>query len=179
LELDAQAKISQPALDKLILYTGADTDVLDKEIQKLVNFSAGKMIAEKDVEELVKADLDNNIFATIDALGRNDKKLALQLLHRHLEKGDDPFYIFSMFVYQFRNLLKVADFKEKGILDERQISQMAKLHPYVVKKSLAQVRNLSFQKLKKIYQKLGEIDFQAKTGKIDIKLALDKFVAEL
>lgn len=179
LELDPQAKISQTALDKLILYVGADTNILDKEIQKLVNYSAGKMIVDNDVEELVKANLDNNIFATVDALGQNNKKQALELLHRHLEKGDDPFYIFSMFVYQFRNLLKVADLKEKGVLDERQISQMTKLHPYVVKKSLMQTRNISFQKLKQIYQKLGEIDFQAKTGKIDIKLALDKFVAEL
>lgn len=179
LELDSKSKISQTALDKLVLYIGSDTNILDKEIQKLVNFSSGRMISEKDIEELVKADLDNNIFATIDALGQNNKKEALKLLYRHLEKGDDPFYIFSMFVYQFRNLLKVADLKEKGIIDERRISQMTKLHPYVIKKSLAQVRNLPFAKLKKIYQKLGEIDFQAKTGKIDIGLALDKFVAEL
>lgn len=179
MELDAKAKISQTALDKLILYVGGDTNVLDKEIQKLVNFSSGKMIVDNDVEELVRANLDNNIFATVDALGQNNKKEALKLLHRHLEKGDDPFYIFSMFVYQFRNLLKVADLKEKGIFDERKISQMTKLHPYVVKKSLAQIRILPFPKLKQIYQKLGEIDFQAKTGKIDIKLALDKFIAEL
>ena len=179
LELDAKAKVSQPALDKLILFVGADTNVLDKEIQKLVNYSAGKMITDKDVEELVKANLDNNIFATVDALGQNNKKEALKLLHRHLEKGDDPFYIFSMFIYQFRNLLKVADLKEKGILDDHRLAQMTKLHPYVVKKSLAQIRNLPFSKLKSIYKKLGEIDFAVKTGKTDIKLALDKFVAEL
>lgn len=179
LELDAEAKISQPALDKLLIYVGSDTNVLDKEIQKLVNFASGRMITEEDAEDLVKANLDANIFATVDALGRNDKKLAFQLLHRHLEKGDDPFYILSMFVYQFRNMLKVADFREKGITDERQIAAQTKLHPYVVKKSLAQVRSLSFQKLKQIYKKLGEIDFQIKTGKIGIELALDKFVAEL
>jgi len=178
-ELDPQAKISQTALDKLILYVGGDTDVLDKEIQKLINFSSGKMITDNDVEELVKANLDNNIFATIDALGQNNKKEALKLLHQHLEKGDDPFYIFSMFVYQFRNLLKVADFREKGITDERQISAKTKLHPYVVKKSLMQIRSLSFPKLKQIYQKLGEMDLQIKTGKIGIELALDKFIAEL
>lgn len=178
-ELDLEAKISQSALDKLILYVGGDTNVLDKEIQKLVNFSSGKIITDSDVEELVKANLDNNIFATIDALGQNNKKEALKLLHRHLEKGDDPFYIFSMFVYQFRNLLKVADFRERGMNDERQISAKTKLHPYVVKKSLMQIRSLSFPKLKQIYKNLSEMDFQVKTGKMGIEMALDKFIAEL
>ncbi len=179
MELDLEAKISQSALDKLILYVGGDTNVLDKEIQKLVNFSSGKIITDSDVEELVKANLDNNIFATIDALGQNNKKEALKLLHRHLEKGDDPFYIFSMFVYQFRNLLKVADFRERGMNDERQISAKTKLHPYVVKKSLMQIRSLSFPKLKQIYGNLSEMDFQVKTGKMGIEMALDKFIAEL
>jgi DNA polymerase III delta subunit len=33
--------------------------------------------------------------------------------------------------------------------------------------------------LKNIYQKLADIDSGVKTGKMDIKLALDMFVAEL
>ena len=178
-ELDPQSSISPAALQKLVLYAGNDMFLLDNEIQKLANFSGGKMISDESVEILVKANLDSNIFNTIDALGMKDKRMALKLLHRHLGQGEDPFYIFSMFLYQFRNLLKVADLGENEGRNEYEISKISKLHPYVVKKSLAQIRHFSFEQLKKIYQKLGNLDLKIKTGKIDIKLALDKFIVEL
>lgn len=202
-KIDPASSISKTALEKLILYAGNDSGMLGKELDKLVNYSGGtpphqkngglnkdktdlgdfwcggKMISEKDVDILVNANLDANIFATVDAIGANNKKEALIMLHNHLKKGDDPFYIFSMFLYQFRNLLKIADLAESGISSEYEISKITKMHPFVIRKSLGQIRNFTFDKLKNIYQKLGDIDIQVKTGKIDIKLALDKFVAEL
>jgi DNA polymerase III subunit delta len=176
--IDAEAKISKSALEKLIVYCGEDNFVLFSEIQKLAAYTDGKMIEEKDVELLVRAKIDGNIFAMVDAIGANNKKQALGLLHKHLEKGDDPFYILSMFFYQFRNMLKVADLREQGV-PEYEIARMTKLHPFVVKKSLSQVSRLPLVKLKTIYRKLGELDTDIKTGKIEIKLGLDKFVAEL
>jgi DNA polymerase-3 subunit delta len=151
---------------------------LDKEIQKLISYADGKIISDKDVDILVKASLDSNIFKTIDALGANNKKEAIRLIHEHLKNGDDPFYLMSMFVYQFRNMLKVADLKEKKA-NEYEIAKMTRMHPFVIKKSLAQLRNFSFPRLEKIYRKLGAMDLMIKIGKMDIRLALDKFVAEL
>lgn len=184
MELDAKAKISKTALDKLMIFSGDNMILLDKEIQKLVNYADGKVIKEEDIELLVKADINNNIFHTIDALANGNKKEALKLLHNHLKKGEDPFYILAMFIYQFRNLIKVADLKENQNAGEYEIAKISKLHPFVVKKSLGQMRNFSasgqaFGKLKNIYQKLSDLDTKVKTGKIEIKLGLDKFIIEL
>lgn len=178
-EIDSSSGISQSALNKLILFAGNNTDILDKEIKKLVDFSDGKIIQDADVEILVRANLDVNIFNTIDALANNNKKDALRLAQEHLKKGEDAFYIFSMLVYQFRNLLKVADAQEKFGNNEYAIVKATNLHPFVIKKSLSQIRNFPLLKLKVIYQKLGDLDAQIKIGKIDIKLALDKFIVEL
>jgi len=183
-ELDGEASISKPALDTLVAYVSNDSYLLDNEIQKLVAFVDGQMIGEKEVELLVKANVDSNIFKTVDALGNNDKREALKLLHRHLASGDDPFYILSMFIYQFRNLLKVADLKDNQGAQEGEIVRITKLHPFVVKKSLSQIRSFSlagqsWSRLKKIYQKLSDLDTAVKTGKIDIKAGLDKFIVEL
>ncbi|KKP77662.1 MAG: DNA polymerase III subunit delta [Candidatus Moranbacteria bacterium RIFOXYA12_FULL_35_19] len=178
-EINLEAKISKLALARLIAYCGEDIFLLYNEIQKLIAYADNEMISEKNVDLLVKANLNNNIFCLVDAIGANDKKQALKLFHEHLQKGDDPFYLMSMFFYQFRNMLKIADLYEKGMRAEYDIARMTKLHPFVVKKTIAQMRNFSFEKLKKIYKKLGEIDRAVKTGKIEIKLALDKFVVEL
>jgi DNA polymerase III delta subunit len=176
---DEKATISKGALEKLVLYLGSETAFLDSEIGKLANYADGKMISEEDVETLVKANVDNNIFATIDALGQNNKKEAMRLLHNNLQNGEDPFYIFSMFIYQFRNMLKISDLRERGMSNEYEISKLTKIHPFVVRKSLAQTRIFTFDRLKKIYKKLGLYDTMVKTGKMEMKMALDKFVAEL
>jgi len=179
LELDPEAQISRGAQEKLIFYAGRNLFSLVSEIEKLVNYAGGKMIDEDAVDLLVQADFDINIFNTIDALGNRNKKEALGFLHQHLKNGEDPFYVFSMFVYQFRNLLKISDLKENYQMSEQEIAKATKLHPFVVKKSLAQSGNFSFDNLKKIYQKLSILDTKIKTGQIDIRLALDKFVVEI
>jgi DNA polymerase-3 subunit delta len=178
-EVDSKSEISRQALEKLVAYAGENPILLSREIQKLVNFADGKMISEKDIETLVKTDVDSDIFKTIDMIGMNNKKEALALLHQHLKNGEDPFYLFSMFIYQFRNLLKIADLRETGSSSEYDISRITKMHPFVVRKSLSQARNLGFARLREIYRELGDIDLKVKTGKADMRLSLDKFVAEL
>lgn len=176
---DEKCGITRKALEKLVLFTGGKMFSLDQEIQKLVNFANGKIIGEKEVEELVRAETDVNIFNTIDALANNNKKEAMKLLENHLRKGEDPFYVFSMFIYQLRNLLKVADLRENQRANEYEISRITKMHPFVIRKNFAQTKNFTLAKLKIIYRKLSELDTQIKTGKIDIHLALNKFIAEL
>ena len=178
-DLDENASISNSALEKLLAFSGGDTQSINSEIQKLINFTDGKMISDNDVEKLVNANISIKIFDTIDALGNNNKKEAAKLLHEHLKRGEDPFYLFSMFVYQFRNLLKVADLKEQSGGSEYEIARSTGLHPFVVKKSLSQIRNFSLSRLKNIYKELAETDNEIKTGKIDVRLALDKFLIGL
>jgi DNA polymerase III delta subunit len=174
-----ESQISKDALEKLIAYVGNDTALLKQELEKLISFSVKAVIESDTVDLLTKANLDNNIFETIEALSANQKKKALELFHRHIDNGDDPFYLFSMFVYQFRNLLRIASLQENGVFSEFEIAKLAKLHPYVVKKSFTQAKNFGEQKLILIHKKLGTLDTKIKTGQIDIKLSLDKFIAEL
>lgn len=176
---NSNTEISRTALDKLVVYTNGNTAILSQEIEKLISFSYGKTIDDIAIDSLTKADLDNDIFKTIEALAGKNKKLALKLLRQHLERGDDPFYLFSMFVYQFRNLLRISALQENKIFNEFEIAKITKLHPYVVKKSFSQARNFGLHNLKVIYKNLGEIDTNIKTGKLDAKLALDKFIVEL
>lgn len=173
---NGKVSISPAAVDRLAVFVGNDLMLLSKEIEKLVSFKNQGEISEKDVELLVRAKIGTDIFETIDALARGDKKTAVRLLHDHLESGDDPFYLLSMYFYQFRNLLKVKPLAERN-MPEREIAQKLKLHPYVVKKGVEQGRNFTCERLKDVYKSLCEIDFQSKTGKVDIELALDKFVA--
>lgn len=177
LELNG-AKIESTATDLLINYVGNDLWRLSNEIKKLANFRNKKTITAADVKLLVKPEIEINIFKTIDAIGEKNKKKALFLLHQHLENGDAPLYLLSMFNYQFRNLLAVKDLVEKN-KSYNVILEKTGLHPFVVRKTYEQSRQFSLPELKKIYQKLFEVDINIKTGKVEPETALEMLVAEI
>jgi len=83
-----------------------------------------------------------------------------------------------MFVYQFRNLLLVKSLLQNGV-NTAQIGQKIKLHPFVLKKTLAQAQNFSLADLKKIYAGLLETDISIKNGRLAPAAAVDLMVAEI
>jgi DNA polymerase-3 subunit delta len=178
-ELEPKTQYSRDALDLLLSSTGSDLFLLNNEISKLVNYKNEGIVSKEDVDLLVKSKIDSTMFETIEALSSGNKSRALKLFHEQLEKGEDPFYVLSMYVYQLRTLLKIGDFFWQGMTNAPQIAQAAKLHPYVVQKSLSQVRALGEGKIRAIFDQLVEIDSAAKTGKTDLILALDTFIVSL
>jgi DNA polymerase III subunit delta len=177
-KINSKVSISKKALERLISFVGSDLLVLNNEIEKLAAFKNEGEIEEEDVDNLVRAKINSNIFETIEAFSSGNKKKALALYHQQLQDGQDPFYILSMYAYQIRNLLKIEDVFSNETRNQYEIAKSAKLHPFVVQKGIEQIKFLGAKKLKNIFSKLQEIDFLAKTGKTDIKLALDKFIVE-
>jgi len=171
-------KIDQDALETLIEYIGNNLWQMANEIRKLASYKNSNQTQVKDVELLVRSKIETDIFKTIDAIAEKNKKRALELLHKHLEKGDSPLYLLSMINYQFRNLLIVKDFIER-CRPYNIILKKSGLHPFVVKKSYYQSQKFSFQELKKIYQKIFQVDLNIKTGRIESEMALDLLIAEI
>ena len=170
-----QTQISPSALEQLINYIGNDLWQFSNEIKKLISFKKKKAIELEDVQLIVKPKIESDIFKTIDAIASKNKKEALVLIHKHLEKGDNPLYLLSMIAFQFRNLLIVKDLLEKG-RSYPAILKLTKLHPFVVKKTLYQAARFNMAELKKIYQQIFQADLTIKKGKVDPKTALDLFV---
>lgn len=167
----SQSKIENKALDMLIDFVGNNLWQMSNEIQKLISYKKDKTITSNDVKLLVKPKIESDIFKTIDAISAKRKSLALNLIHRHLKKGEDPLYLLAMMNFQFRNLLMAKS-------SYFHFSKL-KLHPFVIKKTLWQTKNFSLEELKKIYQTIFQIDLKVKTGKIEPALALDLLIAEI
>ena len=186
-------KISRQAVESLALTLGKglgqkgksgqieeiyDLWQADNEINKLVDFKNGREIAAEDVNLLVKTKIDLNIFKLIDAIGNRDKKTAIKFLYGQLESQTNEIYLLTMFVYQFRNLLKIKDLLERG-KSIQEISSTTKMHPFVIRKSVEQCRKFSLTELKKIYRKLLDAETAIKSGKMKPDLVLDLLVISI
>lgn len=138
------AKTDNDSLQKLIEFVGNDLWRMENEIKKLVSFKKSKIIERKDIENLISPQIETDIFETIDAISSRNKKMALELLHRHIEKGDSPLYLLSMINFQFRNLLIIKDLLEKG-RPYYTFQKTTQLHPFVIRKAMTRRENLAFR----------------------------------
>lgn len=173
-----KTQIDIQAQRMLIDFIGSDLYRFSNEIKKLVAFKRNKKINLNDVELLIKPKIETDIFKTIDALASGNRRQALLLFHKHLQNGDSPFYLFTMIAFQFRNLLIVKHLVEKGY-DFNSVLEKSKLHPYVARKAYWYAKNFEIRELKRIYQRLFEIDLKIKKGQIPPKVALDLLVFEI
>ena len=170
----ADIKIDREAKIKLQVFVGSDLWRMENEIKKLALFAKSQdrnVISSSDIEELIKANNNSNVFLFVDAVAQKNSKKALLSLKNLVDAGEDEFYIFSMIIYQFRNLFSIFELNSKG-LTSSSIAKEAKLHPFIVSKSKGLLRYYNRAKFKKIYFDLFNMDKQMKAGILSPSLAL-------
>jgi DNA polymerase-3 subunit delta len=174
-------EISPKAAHLLASLVGTDLRILENELQKLATykeFSSPKTIEAEDIALLSPYVAEASIFDLVDALGNRNERSAAALYQQKLDEGADPFYLFSMFVRQFRLLIQV---KELAIEDyaPHAISQEIGIHDFVAGKLNKQARGFSMEELEQIYEYLLEIDVAVKNGEAEIRTVLDLLIAQL
>jgi DNA polymerase III subunit delta len=180
------AKIKPQAASILSSFFSGNLSQLNNEIDKLINFKTGKnkvsggevIIDEEDISILVRGNIDENIFALTDAISAKNKALAMLLFEKELEAGVAEINLLRMIIRQFRILLLVRQCLDKSYTSQKITSQL-KLHPFIIQKSLTQVRNFAVPTLKNILNRLIEIDRGIKTGQVDAKSALSILLAKI
>ncbi|MDD2680496.1 MAG: DNA polymerase III subunit delta [Patescibacteria group bacterium] len=174
-----KGSIATQALSLLCHRVGNDLWRLNNEIAKLTACAGEKIIDQALVEEMVKSEADDNIFALTDALGAKNIKLALQLLEEQFAAGLSAEYILVMFQRQFKIMLEIKVAQNQGTTNETQIASKLKLHPFVVKKTASQSNKFSLEELNQYWDELLNLDFRNKQGRADIKSELYALIAGL
>ena len=171
-------EIESQAVQVLLGLVGMDLWQLHNEIVKLVNYADGRAVTAGDVALFVRANFSENIFGFIDALATRQQAQAVRLLYEQLESGLNETYILTMIARQVRILLAVSSVahvsQQPGVL-----AAQLKLHPFVVKKALAQVGRFSPERLREMLQWLLEIDERTKTSAAQPRHMLESFVVRV
>jgi DNA polymerase III subunit delta len=170
--------IEPNAVNELAAHVGNDLGLLDNEIEKLLTYRANEPIRLDDVRALVPLVNESSIFDLVDAIGRRETTRAMQLLHDQLNHNAAPIYLLSMITRQFRILLQLRDYLERGKSADQAATQL-KVNPFVARKTWGQAMNFALPQLEAIYQRLLDTDIAIKTGRSEPVLALDLLVVEL
>ena len=143
----AGLKIEPEAVDLLRLYIGTNLRELASEIDKLATFlGENRSITRKAVEQAVGWYRNAGIFDLADAVGNQNQKKSLNLLHNLLAQGEDPGRTIAMLMRHLRLLLKAQDLIKTSLPREQMAIQLG-VAPFFLNGYLDQARRHSAQHL--------------------------------
>ncbi len=158
---------------------GGDLRNLDSEIQKLIIYSDGRTVTEKDVREMVQDARSANIFATVDKILERNPKEAMRMLYSLLREGESLGTILTMLARQTRLLILAVELRKLGITPSEIGRRMQVTHPFVLNKTLRQATHFNYFRLASIHRSILSIDFAVKTGQLDERIAIEVLSARL
>lgn len=173
-----QKKISQEVANKLIQQTGGDLWIITQNIKKAALSSNKELIDLETISFYLTDKFTENIFALTDAISNKNKALAVQILEEQYAAGISEEYLIIMLARQFKILLRIKEASTTQTSPDK-IATTLKLHPFVVKKGIGQIKNFSITQLKSYFNKIIEFDKKNKSGQGNIKTELMLLIADI
>jgi DNA polymerase-3 subunit delta len=148
-------------LEKLILYTGAQTSISAADAARLSSHSR-----------------THTIFELVEALGQSRPDKALKVLGRLLELGEPPSRILVMLARQVRLLIRTREGLQRH-LDAAALAKELGVPKFVAEKLQRQAGGFRLGQLKGQLIRLHEADHHFKTGMAVPRLLLEKVILDL
>jgi len=163
-----------------ILENSPETDlfVLTSEIEKLTLFIQYNKLSKLDINIVDKVITKNShakVFDLLDSIAEKKEQRAIHILKTLLSLGENEFSLLGMLSYQIRTFITLKLLLEKGLQDN-EIIQQSKLHPFVVRKNKNTVRKFSYTKLTQILQYILKIEHTIKSKETSPSLLLTQFI---
>lgn len=155
-----------------------DLYYLSNEIQKIISFAFDyDSIRMPDIKDMLPVKPEDRIFDMVDSIGRGDKSRALKLYRDMVLLGYGFYYINGMIARQYRLLFQIRALMDEGASEDT-IKSKTGLADFAVRKMIKQAEKYQLKDLKSQLEKCLKMDVDAKTGKLDERIALEKFIAE-
>ena len=144
--------ISPAAIRTITDLVGNDLWTLDRELEKLSLYAAGRNIEESDIQEMVAQVREASIFNAVDAIIDGRPEVALRLLQRLRQDGAALPYIISMVERQLR-LVCLARYWTDQRVSSQDLPGKLGVPPFVARKTAEQARRNGWPDLDSRYRR--------------------------
>lgn len=171
-------KITRSTYELFLDMTGMDMENIEKELEKLICYTAGRdVVTADDVRAVCTVRIANRIFDMVEAVAAKDRKRALGLYYDLLALKEPPMRILFLIARQFNLLLQVKSMQRAGF-SKADIAKEAGLHPYVAGKYMAQTGRFSAESLKAALKDCVSAEEDVKTGRLDDRLSVELLIVK-
>lgn len=151
-------------------------DLVKMELEKIyLYYNKPTEVKRSDLENIISKYMDDNNFKFVDAVIRNDYKLAIKMLDDFKIQKVEPIALLSLLAREYRLMLFSKDLYKKGYSNKK-IGEELGLQEWQVDKAIKNSYNYSLKGLEDKLIQLTELDFNVKTGKMDKYLGLELFI---
>ena len=177
-EVRAAGKKIEPAAADLLAYlVGNNLQELVSQIEKLCVYCGKKeTVAVADVKAIVSDTKVESVFEFTDALGSKDLPRALKMLTALLQDGEVPLRMLGAVARHFRQLWQVRELLDRKV-PQSELAKASGINPYFLNKVTAQARNYTAGELKRVFERMVELDLAFKSGGLEGPL-FERFVME-
>ncbi|MCA9383111.1 DNA polymerase III subunit delta [Candidatus Dojkabacteria bacterium] len=172
--LSVSSKIAIGIIDRVGVNQFNLTSELEK-ISLLVLDRDNKLIVEDDLEIVSNSDKEADIWKLMDAISSKNKKQIMILGNEFLRNQAEFPYLISMLTRQ----LKILMLMKHPQTTSQEISSKLKIHPYTLSRARKHLHLFDLDRIKLLINKLSNLDFAIKEGRIDATLGLNLFLASL
>ena len=168
-------KIDESAVLELIERTDNDMMLISNELEKLKLYHSDKNITYNSVKLLVSRNLEDNIFNLLNAFIINDKKTLFNIYEDFMTLNEDEMRIINAISNKLEEILYTKILvNQRATKDE--VATYFKVKPGRAYYMIEAAKKISDNNIKALIQRITELDYNIKSGKIDKKLGLQLFI---
>ena len=147
-----------------------DPERCHQSIQKFL-LTGEKDITMENLSNIVANTLEEDIWNLIDAINSSKKSNIIDILDKLKRQGVDANYIISMLARNIR-LITLTKLLYNSGANVKEIASAIKIPPFTVPSLINTSKSYDKDKIKQLYTKLSNLDYQIKVGLIDGYLGL-------
>lgn len=169
-------KITDEAVHELINRTQNDYLLIEKEIIKLKLYAIErKSIDVEIVKALVSKNIENNIFELLSAYFEKDISRTIEIYYDLLTLNISPLEIVAKISNRLRQILlcKILVDMKKSKVEIAKYFNIKEGRAYYL---MEDAKKVSLRKIEDTLIKISDLDYQIKSGNIEIKLGVEMFL---
>ncbi len=160
----AGGSIDEKSFSMLLQVVGQDQWTLESELKKLVLFAPGGRIEAAHIDILAVPSGQQLVWKLTDLIGSRRVDEALKFLDNRLERGEDPYGIWSILLNMIKNVTLVWASLQEGLRNDKSIASAFGIKFYAVQGLMPLAKSLDAVRIRQLVDWATDADLAVKTG---------------